>query len=281
MVSDLTHLAKQEQQLVEPTLVEEPVHLEPGGNGHEGEEEIHLPAPSFGPLIIAIGSLMALMGIIQPWLVVPGVLIAFTGLWRTAHFPEVELPTVWMRGIHDRKLGMWIFLGTEIMFFTALLGAFAGFKIGGSESFLAAEEVLNLPLATVGTSVLIVSSFAVVMGLEAIQSNDRRVFRNWMGIALLLGATFVSIQAFEWYELYHHGITEDTLFGSAFYLTTGFHGLHVIIGVVWLALLLLRAHRGLYSADNYLGVELYCLYWHFVDVVWIVLFTLIYLIPIS
>lgn len=259
------------------------------GNGQEAAghvsqpeepEEIHLPGPSFSPIIVAIGSLMALLGIIQPLLAVPGVLITFFGVWRMAHFPEIDLHSLWLNQINSRKLAMWIFLGTEIMFFSALAGAFMGFKIEATEAFIHAEEELNLALATVGTSVLIISSFAVVMGLEAIQSNDRRVFRNWMGIALLLGASFVAIQAFEWRELYSHDITSETLFGSSFYLATGFHGLHVIGGVVWLGLVLLRARRGVYGADNYMGVEMFGLYWHFVDVVWIVLFTLIYLIPI-
>jgi len=171
---------------------------------------------------------------------------------------------------------MWAFLASEVMFFASLIGAFIAFKI--EHGFEEAYEVLSLPLATVGTTVLIVSSFAVVMGLEAIQSNDRRVFRNWMLVTLVLGVVFLSIQAFEWYELMHHDITVDTIFGTTFFLTTGFHGLHVFSGVAWLALLLIKARQGTYSADNYLGVELFGLYWHFVDVVWIVLFTVIYLI---
>ena len=110
------------------------------------------------------------------------------------------------------------------------------------------------------------------------QSNDRRVFFNWMGVTAALGILFVSIQAFEWYELMHEDITAETLFGTAFYVTAGFHGMHVLGGVGWLLLLLYKSRRGDYSADNYLGIELFGLYWHFVDVVWIVLFTVIYLI---
>ena len=280
MASNVTDLLERE------AVMGEPVH----GNGQGAAEvasrpdgvpeEIHLPGPSFSPIIIAIGSLLALLGILQPLLAVPGVLITFFGVWRMAHFPEVDLHSIWLNQLNSRKMAMWIFLSTEIMFFAALAGAFMGFKIEATEAFVQAEEELNLALATVGTSVLIISSFAVVMGLEAIQSNDRRVFRNWMGIALLLGASFVTIQAIEWYELFQHDITAETLFGSSFYLATGFHGLHVIGGVVWLGIVLLRARRGLYSPDNYMGVEMFGLYWHFVDVVWIVLFTLIYLIPI-
>ncbi len=244
---------------------------------HEAEpDEIHMPPPSIAPIILGFGAALFLLGIIFPPLLVVGLVVTVGGIWKMAHFPEVDLHPNWLTFLNDRKLGMWVFLASEVMFFSALVGAFIAFKI--QEGFEEAHEVLNLPLATVGTTVLIVSSFAVVMGLEAIQSDDRRVFRNWMLVTLVLGLTFVSIQAIEWYELFDHGIDETTLFGTAFYVTTGFHGLHVLGGVGWLALLLLKARRGEYSAQNNLGVELFGLYWHFVDVVWIVLFTVIYLI---
>jgi len=244
---------------------------------HEAEpEEIHMPPPSIAPIILGFGAALFLLGIIFPPLLVVGLVVTVAGIWKMAHFPEVDLHPNWLTFLNDRKLGMWVFLASEVMFFSALIGAFIAFKI--QEGFEEAHDVLNLPLATVGTTVLIVSSFAVVMGLEAIQSDDRRVFRNWMLVTLVLGLTFVSIQAIEWYELFDHGIDETTLFGTAFYVTTGFHGLHVLGGVGWLALLLLKARRGEYSAQNNLGVELFGLYWHFVDVVWIVLFTVIYLI---
>jgi heme/copper-type cytochrome/quinol oxidase subunit 3 len=183
----------------------------------------------------------------------------------------------WLQGVDTRKLGMWVFLASEVMFFTALIGIFLTFKIQ-QDGFEEIHEILNLPLATVGTSVLIISSFAVVMALEAIQSDDQRVFYNWMYVVLALGLMFLGIQAIEWAELFSHDIDEGTLFGTAFYVTTGFHGLHVAGGVGWLAMLLFKARRGEYSADKYLGVELFGLYWHFVDIVWIVLFTVIYLV---
>jgi len=254
------------------------------GNGREAElvpdmalehpEEIHLPPPSIGPIIVGLGTMLLLLGIIVPVLLPIGLIVAVLGALKMANFEEIDLHPQWLRHLNDRKLGMWIFLASEVMFFGALIGAFISFKV--KDGFEEAQEILSLPLATVGTSVLIISSFAVVMGLEAIQSNDRRVFRNWLVLAVALGLTFLSIQAFEWYELMHEDITAGTLFGSAFYLTTGFHGMHVAGGVGWLILLLLRSRR--YSASNYLGVELFGLYWHFVDIVWIVLFTVIYLI---
>jgi heme/copper-type cytochrome/quinol oxidase subunit 3 len=262
-----------DMELVADDMQEHVHDVEP----HEAEpDEIHMPPPSIAPITLGFGAALFLLGIIFPPLLVVGLVVTVGGIWKMAHFPEVDLHPNWLTFLNDRKLGMWIFLASEVMFFSALIGAFIAFKI--QEGFEEAHAVLNLPLATVGTSVLIVSSFAVVMGLEAIQSDDRRVFRNWMLVTLVLGLLFVSIQAVEWYELFDHGIDETTLFGTTFYVTTGFHGLHVLGGVGWLALLLLKARRGEYSAQNNLGVELFGLYWHFVDVVWIVLFTVIYLI---
>ncbi len=241
-------------------------------------EEIHLPPSSLAPLIVAVGATFLLLGVLfKPFLVL-GLGIALFGGLKMARFPEVDLHPHFFLELDSRKLGMWTFLGSEVMFFTGLIGSFIYFKVLRPEDFEAAHEILSLPLATLGTSVLIVSSFAVVMGLEALQSNDRRVFFNWMGLAILLGATFVSIQAVEWATLMHEGIKAKDIFGTAFFATTGFHGLHVLGGVTWLVLLMIRAVRGEYSADNTLGVEMFGLYWHFVDVVWIVLFTVIYLI---
>jgi heme/copper-type cytochrome/quinol oxidase subunit 3 len=247
-------------------------------DSEHGEEEIHLPPSSIAPLIVAVGATFLLLGVLfKPFLVL-GLGIALYGALKMARFPEVDLHPHFFMELDSRKLGMWTFLSSEVMFFTGLIGSFIYFKVLRPEAFESAHEILSLPLATLGTSVLIISSFAVVMGLEALQSNDRRVFLNWMGLAILLGVTFVSIQAVEWATLIHEGIKAKDIFGTAFFTTTGFHGLHVLGGVSWLVLVMIRAVRGEYSADNFLGVEMFGLYWHFVDVVWIVLFTVIYLI---
>jgi len=257
-----------------------------GGNGHPGEgdghgdaHEIHLPPPSIAPIIIAGGALFLLLTILNPLFLLAAVPVLGFGMWRMIHFEEFEIGAKWLPKMDHRKLGMWVFLASEVMFFASLIGGYLYFKLADRSGFREAESILSLPLATVGTSVLIVSSFAVVMALEALQSGDRRVFRNWMIIVLALGAGFLGIQAFEWYELMHHDITASDLFGTAFFVTTGFHGLHVLGGVIWMALLLYRSQvQNVYSADNALGVELFGLYWHFVDVVWIALFTVIYLV---
>jgi cytochrome c oxidase subunit 3 len=264
--------------------IHEPVHaayetnLDPGAE-HGGEpHDFELPPSTIAPLIVGGGVALVMIGLIQPLLLVVGLPLALVGVLRMARFPEVDMHARWLQQLNMRKLGMWAFLASEVMFFGALIGALIGFKLNHSAVFDEAHKILSLPLATVGTSVLIISSFAVVMALEAIQSDDRRVFFNWMGLVLLFGVMFLSIQAVEWYELMHEGIEADEIFGTTFFVTTGFHGLHVLGGVGWLALLLQRARNGEYSSRNFLGVELFGLYWHFVDVVWIVLFTVIYLI---
>ncbi len=254
--------------------IEEGIH----DAGTVAPEDIHLPPSTIAPLIVGIGVTLLLVGMIAPVLGVIGLVITAVGGLRMARFPEVEMPAAFLKQINNRKLGMWAFIASEVMFFTSLIATFISFKLDHAAAFKEAHDVLSLPLATIGTTVLIFSSFAVVMGLEAIQSSDRRVFFNWMGLTILFGAMFLGIQAFEWYELMHEGIKADDVFGTVFFSTTGFHGLHVLGGVVWLSLIMLRASRGEYSAENNLGIELFGLYWHFVDVVWIVLFTVIYLI---
>lgn len=253
----------------------------PGGpsHGHGGADEIHLPPPSVAPIIVAGGALFLLLTILNPLWLLAAVPVLAVGMWRMIHFPEFEISAKWLPKMDHRKLAMWVFLASEVMFFGSLIGGYLYFKLADRAGFREAESILSLPLATVGTTLLIVSSFAVVMALEALQSNDRRVFRNWLIAVLVLGAGFLSIQAVEWYELMHHDITSSDLFGTAFYITTGFHGLHVLGGVIWIALLLYRALvQKVYTAENSLGIELFGLYWHFVDVVWIALFTVIYLV---
>jgi cytochrome c oxidase subunit 3 len=254
---------------------EQPV-AQPATSPAHPDDDIHMPPPSIGPIVLGAGATLVGLGIIAPLLLPVGVVVVLAGIWITGSGVQVDMHANWLRFLSHRKLGMWVFLASEVMFFSSLIGAFVAFKI--EDGFEGIAEILNLPLATVGTSVLIISSFAVVMGLEALQGGDRRVFTHWMIVTLALGLTFVGIQALEWSELFDHHIDETTLFGTAFFTTTGFHGLHVIGGVVWLTLLLIKFHQGAYTAERHLPVELFGLYWHFVDVVWIVLFTVIYLI---
>ena len=125
---------------------------------------------------------------------------------------------------------------------------------------------------------LIVSSWTVVRGLQSIQKGDRGGLLKWLGLSILFGAFFVGVQVYEYFELVHHGHTPNVdLFWSTFYAMTGFHGFHVIIGVIWLICVWIAASRGKYTAENHVGLELAGLYWHFVDLVWVLLFTIVYL----
>ena len=185
-------------------------------------------------------------------------------------------PTNTSTGLDNRKLGMWIFLGTEVMLFSSLIGAFLQMK---ARSPANANEVLNVPITAINTFILIVSSTTVVLALQAIMNGDRRKLKLFLAATLALGATFLGVQIFEYTQLLHEGFTPSgSLFGGGFYTVTGFHGFHVFIGLLWCAGLLVASLRERFSATNYMRIEIFGLYWHFVDVVWIILFTIIYLI---
>ncbi len=186
-------------------------------------------------------------------------------------------PTRTSTGLDSRKLGMWIFLVTEVMLFSSLIGAFLQMK---ARSPAGAHLVLNVPVTAVNTFILIVSSTTVVLALQAIMNGDKRKLKLYLAATLALGATFLGIQVFEYYELIvHKGFTPSgSLFGGGFFTVTGFHGFHVFIGLLWCAGLLREALQERFSPTNYMRIEIFGLYWHYVDVVWIILFTIIYLI---
>jgi heme/copper-type cytochrome/quinol oxidase subunit 3 len=180
-------------------------------------------------------------------------------------------------GLDNRKLGMWIFLATEVMLFSALIGGFLSMKV---RSPATAHHVLNVPLTAVNTFILICSSTTVVMALSAIQEGNVKGLRNFLLATLALGATFLSIQVSEYNNLMtEHGLTPwGSLFGGGFYTVTGFHGFHVLIGLIVCLWLIVQTVQGRFTAENHMRVEVFGLYWHFVDVVWIILFTIIYLL---
>ena len=141
------------------------------------------------------------------------------------------------------------------------------------------DELYDIPFTSVSSFVLLMSSVSMVLALAAIQRGDQRGLRIWLMATALLGITFLSGQAFEFTEFYREGLTLDTnLFGTTFFVLTGFHGAHVTVGVLILLSLFAVALRGRLTQANSLNVEIAGLYWHFVDIVWIVIFTLVYLI---
>lgn len=179
-------------------------------------------------------------------------------------------------GLSHLKLGMWVFIASEVMFFGGLVAAFLNFKI----NFPAIEsELLNITLVGINTFILLTSSFTVVLALDSIRGGKSGRLAFFLGITALLGIVFLSGQAYEFYSLNNEGLTlTGSVFGSSFFTLTSFHGLHVLIGVLWALRNAFKASRGGYSAETAEGVEVFGLYWHFVDIVWIILFTVIYLI---
>jgi heme/copper-type cytochrome/quinol oxidase subunit 3 len=186
-------------------------------------------------------------------------------------------PTNTSTGLDNRKLGMWLFLVTEVMLFSGLIAAMLQMKVRSPET---ANDVLNIPLTGINTFVLIISSTTVVLALQAIMNGDQRKTRLYLFATLALGATFLGVQVYEYIQLItHEGFTPSgSLFGAGFYTVTGFHGFHVFIGLCWCLWLIRQALQGRFSSHNYMRIEIFGLYWHYVDIVWILLFTIIYLI---
>jgi heme/copper-type cytochrome/quinol oxidase subunit 3 len=182
-------------------------------------------------------------------------------------------------GVDNRKLGMWLFIVNEIMFFAAFIGLFIAYN-NTPEMASLKEAIRHNPLTgIVGTSVLLFSSLMVVLGIASIQRGSKRGLMLFLLLTALLGLTFLGIQYTEFTTLNNEGFALETSSAtSAFFVTTSFHGLHVLIGVVWALSVLLVAWRNWFSPEKYGGVEIFGLYWHFVDVVWIILFMLIYLL---
>jgi heme/copper-type cytochrome/quinol oxidase subunit 3 len=181
------------------------------------------------------------------------------------------------------KLGMWVFLAGDAMSFGALLAGYGAIR-SGSIDWPNPSQVLGIQLTAFMTFLLICSSVTMVKGLSAIKHGNRAGMRNFLLLTILGGATFLGLQAYEWTHLIHSGMTFTSnphgsyLFGTTFFAITGFHGMHVTGGVIYLSLIVINGLRGKYSAENYNGVEIAGLYWHFVDLVWILVFTFVYLI---
>ncbi len=182
-------------------------------------------------------------------------------------------------GIDTRKLGMWIFLASEIMFFTGLIGGYIVLRFANLNTWPHPSTVLNIPLTGINTFILICSSATLVLGLASIQRGYKEGLHVGLFLTVLLGSIFLGIQMHEYQELIHDGFTiSSSIFGSCFFTLTGFHGAHVFAGVIWLIVVWIRSLKGYFTPDEYAGVEIVGLYWHFVDLVWIILFTILYLI---
>jgi cytochrome c oxidase subunit 3 len=238
------------------------------------------------------------------------------------HGVEREATTT---GLNHRKMLMWAFLGSDCMFFGSLIATYLVYK-GKSIAGPMPEDVLTIPVTSVSTFVLLMSSMSMVMAYAALTRGSMKAFRIWLASTAIMGATFLAFQVFEFRTFANHevivhcaefeaakaagtldaeftalersiaeradggcapgveeveetvGLTLRTnLFGTTFFTLTGFHGAHVTLGVVWLLSLLFYSFRGGVTPARNLDVDLAALYWHFVDIVWIIIFTVVYL----
>ncbi len=200
--------------------------------------------------------------------------------------PALETST----GLDSRKLAIWTFIGSECMFFATLISNYLVQKdrslVGpfGHEAWTdpasgkVFEPIIEIPLVTVGTALLLFSSLFVVLALYGAQKGNRRMLLGWLGATLLCGLFFVGMQVYEFTHFVHKGLTlQRNLFGASFFVLTGFHGTHVTIGVIWLLTMFILAIRRQLPPERSVNLEMAALYWHFVDVVWIVIFPVVYL----
>jgi heme/copper-type cytochrome/quinol oxidase subunit 3 len=257
---------------------------------------IHMPPPSAWPVLTALAMLALAVGpLVHPGVVVLGALLTVFGAYRIAlehlpmaagaaghgaergheHVPDVNLGTT---GLDHRKMGIWGFLGSECLFFGTLISIYLVYK-HRSLTGPGSHEILNIPLTSVSTFDLLMSSLTMVLAVAAIQRGDVRATRRWLLATGALGVLFLTGQVYEFSSFVREGLGLTTnLFGSTFYVLVGFHGAHVGVGVLWLLSLWYLAGRGRIGRPQAVLIDIAGLYWHFVDVVWIAIFTLIYLI---
>jgi heme/copper-type cytochrome/quinol oxidase subunit 3 len=181
-------------------------------------------------------------------------------------------------GLSSWKVGFWAFIGSECLFFATLISTYMVYK-GRSVVGPYPSEILDIPLTSISTFVLLMSSLSMVLALDGVQRGSKKLTLIWLGGVILLGAGFLGFQVYEFNHFVHEGLTLSTnVFGSSFFVLTGFHGAHVTGGVIWMITLWILAARGKLTQADSMKVEIAGLYWHFVDIVWIVIFTLVYLI---
>jgi heme/copper-type cytochrome/quinol oxidase subunit 3 len=181
-------------------------------------------------------------------------------------------------GLDSRKMAFWAFIGSECLLFGSLISTYLIYQ-GRSVTGPTPGEILNIPFTSISTFDLLMSSLTMVLALAAVQRGDMKWGKVWLFATASLGALFLAGQVYEFSSFVREGLTIKTnLFGATFYVLTGTHGAHVTVGVLWLLTLWVRALQGKLGPENAMTVEITGLYWHFVDVVWIAIFTLVYLL---
>ena len=180
-------------------------------------------------------------------------------------------------GVDSRKLGMWILIASECLLFATLIVTYLIFRNASTVGPHPAE-VLDIPVTTISTFVLLMSSFSIVLALHGIQNGNIKQFRTWILVTAFGGLGFLGFQTYEFTEFVHQGLGLTTnVFSGSFFMLTGTHGTHVAVGVIWLFSLFVSSFRGRLVEDGPLKVDTMALYWHFVDVIWIIIFTVVYL----
>jgi cytochrome c oxidase subunit 3/cytochrome o ubiquinol oxidase subunit 3 len=198
-----------------------------------------------------------------------------------AHAPKPGEHGWTYTGLSNEKLGMWLFLGTECLLFGGLISTYLLYKSRvPADSGPRPADLYDIPFTSVSSFVLLMSSLTMVLAVAAITRGDERNTRVWLLATAALGATFISGQVYEFTTFLKEGMGFTTnVASSAFFTLTGFHGVHVSLGIVMLMSLLGMSLRGRLPVSRAETVEIIGLYWHFVDVVWILIFTVVYLIP--
>lgn len=182
-------------------------------------------------------------------------------------------------GLSNNKLGMWVFLGSECLLFGGLISTYLLYR-GRHSGGVGPDQLWDIPFTSATSFVLLMSSLTMVLAVSAAKRGDRRNTNLWLVVTALLGGLFLAGQVYEFTTFYNEGLGFTTsLFSSSFYTLTGFHGVHVLIGILMLLTTVGMNVTGRIRLGNGEGVEIVGLYWHFVDVVWILIFTLVYLIP--
>jgi len=188
-----------------------------------------------------------------------------------------------------KKIGMWLFLFTELLFFGGMFLLYSVFRSQYPEEFHSAAQEENLRLGSVNTTILLTSSFTIAVAIAAIRKGNKILSLYMQTTTIMFGICFLIIKYFEWSAKISKGIYPDSptllnrgkgdiLFFSLYYVMTGIHGIHVLIGVIAIAIMFVYTRRGVIDRDNFAKLENTGLYWHFVDIVWIYLFPLFYLI---
>jgi cytochrome c oxidase subunit 3/cytochrome o ubiquinol oxidase subunit 3 len=192
---------------------------------------------------------------------------------------HIGLPHHTTTGLSNSKLAMWLFLGSECLLFGGLISTYMLYRNRQSDQ-LGPDQLWDIPFTSATSFVLLMSSLTMVMSVSASKRKDEQRTKMWLTVTALLGGLFLAGQVYEFTTFYREGLGYSTsLFSSSFYTLTGFHGLHVAVGIIMLLSLVAMLAKGKLVGDNSETVEMIGLYWHFVDIVWILIFTLVYLIP--